>query len=734
MSGWTTTLRPGLPLTFDGEQFTVAEIEGRRVLLQQVGVLGEPKWRQVDTAMLLSHPTTRILLDTPEPETAVAAVLGALSEDEDDALTLKYRHVQEVLTGYRLGCAELALEGEPRPAYAPGVPMMRRYAAKAAELGVGESTVRRWAALAEFGPAGLVKERPTTDVLDRADPRWLDAAREAVARYVKASRPVRDLLLLEIEERLAEKQRDAEKNGEDAERVLSPARTTAYSILRALDRGTNAFTGSTKGKRSIANRPQGTYGRLRATRPGEYVILDTNTLDVFAMEPVTCRWVQCELTIAMDLYDRCITGLRLTPVSTKAVDVAGVLFETVRPRSPARSGTAEALPYCGVPANMVVDPRKLVDAAVDGQPLLPSVAAETIVFDHGKIYLSNHIRSVCEKFGISLQPARPYTPTDKPIERWFRTLREGLLAALPGYKGPDVHSRGEKVEEEAFFFIDELEAIIREWIILVYHRRHHRGLVIPEFPKLKLSPLEMLEHGINRAGPLTIPIRPDTVYEFLEEAHVTIQHYGVQHDTLIYNGDSLNDFRNKPSSARGPEAGKWPIAIDAGDVTQVYFQDPRDKTWHTLKWEHAAAMDGPVSREAAGYARRLAAKTHRFPDTRRALVELLDRWGAGLTAGAAERRMAVRLSQQRLRLLGQGEATDDAAALPTARRVAALYADTVQSQRVVEGSIDPDSALTGEDLGGDDDEDEECDAPFPGDDQVSLAEEEDFYADAWESR
>jgi hypothetical protein len=24
--------------------------------------------------------------------------------------------------------------------------------------------------------------------------------------------------------------------------------------------------------------------------------------------------------IAMDLYDRCITGLRLTPVSTKAID------------------------------------------------------------------------------------------------------------------------------------------------------------------------------------------------------------------------------------------------------------------------------------------------------------------------------------------------------------------------------------------------------------------------------
>ncbi|MFH9944088.1 hypothetical protein ACH4OT_32790 [Streptomyces murinus] len=139
--------------------------------------------------------------------------------------------------------------------------------------------------------------------------------------------------------------------------------------------------------------------------------------------------------------------------------MAGVLFETVRPREVSEGG-GEPLPYCGVPSTVVVDADKLVDR--DGQPLLPTVAAETIIYDHGKVYLSNHIQSVCAKLDISLQPARPKTPTDKPIERWFLTLNQGVLAALPGYKGSDVHSRGEKVENEAFFFIDELEAIIRE--------------------------------------------------------------------------------------------------------------------------------------------------------------------------------------------------------------------------------------------------------------------------------
>ena len=262
----------------------------------------------VDVVALLSHPSTRILVQTPEPQPAVAAVLADPGEDE--VVTARYRHVQEVRTGYQFGCPELALAAEPRPQFAPGVPMMARYRAKAAELGVGVSTVRRWVKQAENGPAGLVADRLVREVLERADPCWLDVARQVIAEHMGANRPVRSLILAAIEERLS----DAYGRGV----VAVPSRTVGYELLRELDRGTNAFTGSTKAKRSIANRPHGAYGRLRATRPGEYVVVDTTRLDVFAMEPVTCRWVQAELTVAMDLYSRCITGLRLTPVSTKA--------------------------------------------------------------------------------------------------------------------------------------------------------------------------------------------------------------------------------------------------------------------------------------------------------------------------------------------------------------------------------------------------------------------------------
>ncbi|WP_432161043.1 Mu transposase C-terminal domain-containing protein [Streptomyces sp. NRRL F-5630] len=724
MIEWTTSLRPGLPIAYDGEQFTVAEIEGRRILLRQTGVVGAPKLRQMDVSVLLAHPSTEILVPAPAEEAApAAALLGGLTDDEDDELTQKVRHVQEVLTGYRLGDAVLALDGEPREDYAPGTPMLHRYAAKAAELGVGESTIRRWiTAFRTAGPTGLVRDRPARSVVERVDARWVEMARTVLDKRVKSSRPVRNLILVEIAERLVK------EYGKGT--VPLPGRTTGYELLKQLSKGTNAFEGSTKGKRSIANAPQGTYGRLRATRPGEYVVLDTTPLDVFAMEPVTCRWVRCELTVAMDLYSRCIVGLRLTPVSTKSVDVAGVLFETVRPREGSEAGP---LPYCGVPSTVVLDAEKLVDR--DGQPLLPSVAAETIVFDHGKIYVSNHIQSVCAKLRISLQPARPMTPTDKPVERWFRTISQGLLAALPGYKGSDVHSRGENVEDEAYFFIDELETIIREWITLVYHRRHHRGLCVPEVPGLKLSPLQMFEHGVTRAGPLRIPARPHLALEFLEEARTTIQHYGVEVGGLRYNGDALNDYRNQPSPYRGVDAGKWPIAVDPGDITKVYFQDPKTRKWYALDWEHAPAVNGPVSREALEYARKLAKRTHRFPDTQRALIELLKRWGAGLTRDNTERRMALRLSQQRLRLVGEDDAPADedvTAALPSLRRLAeaggpgAPPAEAGPSLHVIDDDAVP--------PGGDDDEGDEIDAAFPGEEIEVVPDEDDYYADVWETR
>ncbi len=141
--------------------------------------------------------------------------------------------------------------------------------------------------------------------------------------------------------------------------------------------------------------------------------------------------------------------------------------------------------------------------------------------------------------------------------------------------------------------------------------------------------MDMYEHGVARAGRLRVPARKDLVYDFLPVAWRTVQHYGVEVNGLRYNGEALCAYRNARSPYRGANPGKWPIRYDPDDITKVFFQDPDDGQWHTLVWEHAAQIALPFSAEALAYARRLARQTSRFPDDRRALAELLERWDAG---------------------------------------------------------------------------------------------------------
>ena len=104
--------------------------------------------------------------------------------------------------------------------------------------------------------------------------------------------------------------------------VPEPSQATAYRELKRLEAQHRTFKGTTARNRDIATRPKRPYGKLQPTRPGEYVILDTTRLDVFGIDPITLRWIRIELTAAMDWYTRCIVALRLTPVSTKAIDAA----------------------------------------------------------------------------------------------------------------------------------------------------------------------------------------------------------------------------------------------------------------------------------------------------------------------------------------------------------------------------------------------------------------------------
>lgn len=684
MSDHTFHLSVGQRVLYDGDIWSVTALSGHTVQLARP--VGSPLVMRVSD--LLAGPGFGVAGDTQPPAEALGPTFGTLGPDGYRDLRQREEHILETLTGFRRGSAELALPGEPRPAYAPNLPLKLRYEAKAAELHVSTRTLRRLAAdYTAEGLSGLISGHAhrRTAPTGRVDARWIDMARQVLAEHVDASQPTVQLVIDRTNARVLAAHGDE---------VKIPGKSTAHRVLKEITKGQQAFSGtSAKQKRSIAGRPQAPYGRLRAQRVGQYILLDTSPLDVFAMDPITLRWVGMQLTVALDLGSRTITGLRLSHMSANSVDAALVVYETLSPSS--RSHTSSGLmPYGGVPDTIFV-----ADGESGQQEAgLPGTEIDTLVIDHGKMYMSEHLRGVCERLGISIQPARVLTSTDKaPVERLFRTIREDLLAALPGYKGPDVYSRGKNIEDTAFYFSHELEGLIRDWVVNRYHNRPHNGLSSPDIPGLRLTPAEMWDMLVAAGGNLRAPRRTDLVYDFLPVAWRTLQHYGVEVNGLRYDGRGLDGLRGT-SSPYTHANGKWPVRFDPDDASRVFLQRPDDLSWCVLRWEHAVDFPAPFSVEALRYARRLATSQNRHPDDREALVELLERWDAGLLSNPAERRIALRISEQRSARLLAAEVED-------AEQVGMREADAAGATSL---ELVPD-------LAGDDDDATEIDADYYGD-------------------
>ncbi|WP_016885133.1 MULTISPECIES: helix-turn-helix domain-containing protein [unclassified Rhodococcus (in: high G+C Gram-positive bacteria)] len=710
MSGAAARVGVGTRFIYDGEIVEVIEMMATAASNEVVlRTKTNGQIRRIAVRELLTSENVRVIPEeggpsSDDPGELSSVVTAMLTEPDRIQLLERAAHVREVLTGYRSGSAQLSVPGEPRAEYDPAVPLTRRYAAKAEELGIGVRTLRRWVGdYRRGGEAGLVPGRAAGNgPMEHRDQRWVETALEVMVEHTDQSRPSRTMVIERANARVVARF--------GAGVVRLPSRATAFRILEDLERRHPTFRLSTKRNRDIAARPDEPYGKLRPTRPGEYLLMDTTRLDVFALDPVTLRWVQAELTIGMDWYTRCVVGIRLTPVSTKAVDAAATLYQAFRPRPAGRDWPAHAVwPEHGIPRSLLIDP-SAINGPIAGAAS-PALAPETIVIDHGKIYVSEHLTSVCQRMGISIQPARLRTGRDKgPVERFFRTLREDLLQALPGYKGPDVHSRGAAPESEAFFYLDELEAIIREWVAVVYHHRPHESLLDPHLPAVKMSPAVMFEHGIARAGYIEVPRDPDLGYEFLKVEWRTLQHYGFEVHGRRYHGDLPPGCRDgaSPYPDRGKGKGRWwPLHVDPDDITRIYLRDPASRRWYPLKWEHARSMQMPLSEDALAFARRLAKAKYTYPDDRIAVADLLERWNLGLGSSMSERRMALRMAREDAALDLEPDGPTDPTGLPSVtRHDAAAPVDTAQD---------------GKDIG-DDDAEDEPDRPDDG----------DFYADALE--
>src|SRR6185437_9224751 len=130
----------------------------------------------------------------------------------------------------------------------------------------------------------------------------------------------------------------------------------------------------------------------------------------------------------------------LRPVGTKAVDAALLLAKMLVPE-PMRRGWAAALRMSAsrLPHARLLD----IDARMELAAARPVIVPDTIVIDGGKVFVSETFTRACERLGVTVQRARPGTPTDKAIvEATFASVNTLFCQHVASYAGPNVTLRG----------------------------------------------------------------------------------------------------------------------------------------------------------------------------------------------------------------------------------------------------------------------------------------------------
>ena len=589
---WPSGLAVGDRVSRGGVVHTVIAVLGPRVRLAdtdgQVSELAVAQLLADDDAEILGGPSRG-------PVPSVSALADQPQETVARALWWE-RHIVEVIRGV----APDAPPGTgPRPEYDPAVASLtRREQAKAAELtadgvAVTASAIsKRRRRYETGGVVAMVDHRVTRPVtpFGSVDARVVAALRQAVAEAAEESTRTATYLFWRTEQILVA------AHGPGA--VELPSRRSFYRLLKKVAAGRHT-TGSARTRRSLANRPQGPFSPLGAAAAGELMEIDSTPLDVLVRldDGVVDR---VELTGLVDVATRTVPAAVLRP-TTKAVDASVLLARTLTPE-PMRPGWADALRMSrsALPYERLLD----IDARFQHAAARPVIVPDTIVIDHGKVFVSRTFQASCRFLGISLQPCGEGTPTDKPhIERTLGSCASLFAQFVAGYTGRSVEHRGRDVESRAVWSLPALQALLDEWLVAVWQNRVHDGLRDPMHPGRAFTPNEKYAALIETAGYVPVPLSGKDYVELLPATWRRINAYGVRLNHRTYDAQALDPLRHQDSGI-GEHNGRWEIHHDPYEVTTIWLRDHHHGGWIPLQWTQLHRVAAPFGELAWDHTRR----------------------------------------------------------------------------------------------------------------------------------
>ncbi|WP_280368414.1 Mu transposase C-terminal domain-containing protein, partial [Nocardia abscessus] len=613
MAAQQGVLTVGDQVLFEGELHAVVAISGTKIRLLaesgQASVVALP--------FLLAAADFELIGAAPAPAVEPHALLDSLPEAALVAAREWEAHVIEVETGAAPGKS-------PRPEYDPiSCSLAQREQRKAAELSAAGTTTsartiqRMRKRYREQGLWGLVDARyvRTAEPTGQVDARVIAAATAVIAAQTKTSTGTKSRVIAQIRRAIED------EHGPGV--VPLPSQATFYRLLDVLAAGKHTF-GSAVTRRSTANTPDRVYTRTSAARPGEQVLLDATPLDVMAVmdDGVLGR---AELVLAVDVATRTICAGVLRPVGAKAVDAALMLARMMVPE-PMRPGWDEALAMSAsrIPHQRLVD----LDARLALAAAKPVIVPDTVVVDHGKVFISEVFSRACETLGISLQPAHQLTPTDKGIvERTFSSINTLFCQHVSGYTGRDVTRRGTDVADRAVWSLPDLQELFDEWVLAGWQTRPHDGLRHPFTPGQATSPNDAYAALIAAAGYVPITLTGADYIELLPAQWRSIAEGGIQIDYRTYNSTELRAYAGQSSGVLAKN-NRWEVHYDPYDVSRIWVRNHRGRGWITATWTQHSIVRQPFADFTWRAARKIALERG-VDDTNETAVAVILAGGGG---------------------------------------------------------------------------------------------------------
>ncbi|MGE4070196.1 MAG: Mu transposase C-terminal domain-containing protein [Lysobacterales bacterium] len=317
------------------------------------------------------------------------------------------------------------------------------------------------------------------------------------------------------------------------------------------------------GRKVATDRFDARPGRFEgADWPNAVWQIDHTPLDVVIVDDVYRRHIgRPWLTVAIDVYSRCIAGFYLSLDKPSEVSVGMCLVHAMLGKDGwlAALGIASPWPMYGKP--------------------------DTVHADNAKEFHGEMLSRAASQHGFRLEWRMVGAPHwGGHIERLIGTTN-AEVQTLPGTTFANAAVRGRyKPHEEAVMTFAECERYIAEYICGVYHVSIHSGLGRPPIRQYEMG---ILGDGNFPARGLPPPIADGKrlKLDFLPIIKRSVQSYGLAVDGIRYYDNILDNWvGRRDQSTQKPMS--FVIRRDPRDISQVWFLDPTSDRYFPVPYRN----------------------------------------------------------------------------------------------------------------------------------------------------